>query len=141
LKHCVLVEHLAPKCPKPMSGEQVPLPSHVLLPWQTMALSVSSTPLGTGVQAPSCPGTAHELHVVQVGVPQHTRSTQFPLKQVPPLAHGAPSIPLVLVLVLVLVPVLVLVLVPVLVLVLVLVPVLVLEVLLELLELVQPLPP
>jgi hypothetical protein len=45
-------------------------------------------PAGEGAQLP--PPTAHEVHTGQVAEPQHTLSTQWPLRHCGPLVHAAP---------------------------------------------------
>jgi len=50
----------------------------------------SAPPLGTGVQVPCFPATAHELQLPQLVDPQQTPSVQCPLAQLLSAAHAVP---------------------------------------------------
>jgi hypothetical protein len=74
LKQSDPTEHGSPKWPTDMALTQRPVPSQAVLISQK--LTVSSTPLGSGQQAPWCPGIAHEVQVAQAAAPQQVDSTQ-----------------------------------------------------------------
>ena len=50
----------------------------------------SAPPLGTGVQVPCFPATAHELQLPQLDDPQQMPSVQWPLAQVVSAAQAVP---------------------------------------------------
>ena len=50
----------------------------------------SAPPLGTGLQVPCFPSTAHELQLPQLDDPQQTPSVQWPLAQVLSAVHAVP---------------------------------------------------
>jgi hypothetical protein len=51
-----------------------------------------TTPAATGWQLPAKPATAHEVQTAQVAAPQHTPSTQWPLRHCGSIVHAVPFV-------------------------------------------------
>ncbi len=75
------------QAPAPLQTPVVPqLDAGIDLHWP----AGSAPPLGTGVQVPCFPATAHELQLPQLDEPQQTPSVQWPLPQALSALQAAP---------------------------------------------------
>jgi len=75
------------QAPAPLQTPVVPqLDAGIALHWP----AGSAPPLGTGVQVPCFPATAHELQLPQLDDPQQTPSVQCPPAQVLSPVQAAP---------------------------------------------------